>query len=324
MGFDFLDFGFPKSGTDWKSINGKPFITVSAKGRSNQLSNKINDGADFGVDTTLNATSPSQIGAPYTETSGIQEAINYAISLGYAIKLASGQFIINSTITIPHAVTIQGQGIFSYPTFSNYPLGDASSEPLIYETSSVIVNNTIGDAIDITVNYEAVNLDNFGVLMTKEGGTGIKCSPSNPTTQMGMVYSHWGTVIVYSEVIAGSNYAFWFDNIGLNTFNNLQSENMLTIHINSLSDNNTGNSTFLSVFGQPPSNNTDNAVKIESTGTYNQLTNYIHFVYLQIQIGNPINHSIYVGSNVTYITISFVDLEATSTSSLAMYIDLVF
>ena len=53
MGFDFLDFGFPRSGTDWKSINGKPFITVSAKGRSNGLSTKINDGADFGPVTTI-------------------------------------------------------------------------------------------------------------------------------------------------------------------------------------------------------------------------------------------------------------------------------
>ena len=78
MGFDFLDFGFPKSGIDWKSLNGKPFITISAKGRSNGLSTKINDGADFGPDTTLNATSPSQIGPPYTQTSGIQEAYNSA------------------------------------------------------------------------------------------------------------------------------------------------------------------------------------------------------------------------------------------------------
>ena len=82
MGFDFLDFGFPKSGTDWKSINGKPYITVSSKGRSNGLSNKINDGADFGPDTTLNATSPSQIGSPYSLTSGIQEAIEYIGNLG--------------------------------------------------------------------------------------------------------------------------------------------------------------------------------------------------------------------------------------------------
>ena len=118
MGFDFLDFGFPKSGTDWKSINGKPEIVVSSKGRSNQLSNKINDGADFGPDTTLNATSPSQTGPPYTQTYGIQEAINYAFSKGIIftgsggtsliipeIKLNGEVYQINAPITIPAAST---------------------------------------------------------------------------------------------------------------------------------------------------------------------------------------------------------------------------
>ena len=120
MGFDFLDFGFPKSGTDWKSINGKPFITVSSKGRSNGLSTKINDGADFGPDTTLNAMSPSQTGPPYTQTSGIQEAINYvqefANTIHYNIagtwmpelRLKEGAYIINDNATI-YINNAQGQ-----------------------------------------------------------------------------------------------------------------------------------------------------------------------------------------------------------------------
>ena len=106
MGFDFLDFGFPRSGTDWKSINGKPFITVSAKGRSNGLSTKINDGADFGPDTTLNATSPNQTGPPYTQTSGIQEAINSCNGNDETIILLDGIFLIYSSIKIPS--TLQG------------------------------------------------------------------------------------------------------------------------------------------------------------------------------------------------------------------------
>ena len=306
---------------NWSQLQGKPYITVSSKGIANGLSSVINDGADFGPDTTKGATAPGQYGSPYTETTGVQEGINYATSAGYSVELLSGQFAISSTITISKGVTIHGQGVFSYPTFTQYPPGDTSTDPLIYETSTVIVNNTTDDAIDITVNYEAVNLDNFGVLMKEAGGTGIKCSPSEPTTQTGMVYSHWGIVIVYSEVSAGSNYAFWFDNIGNNTFDNLQSENMLMIHINSLSSASTGNSTFTFVFGEPPSTDTNNALKIESTGTNSQLTNYIHFVYLQIQVANPTHHSIYIGENVTYIKISFADLEASSSSSLSMYVD---
>ena len=119
MGFDFLDWGFPKSGTDWKSINGKPFINVSAKGRSNGLSTKINDGADFGPDTTLNASSPNQNGAPYTQTNGISEAINYALTINPTtpptIMLLNGNFNCSAQISIQNndsiqALIIEGQG----------------------------------------------------------------------------------------------------------------------------------------------------------------------------------------------------------------------
>ena len=58
-----------------KNIRGKPYITVSAKGMINGLSNIPNDGADFGPDTTKGATAPGQYGGTYTETLGIQEGI---------------------------------------------------------------------------------------------------------------------------------------------------------------------------------------------------------------------------------------------------------
>jgi hypothetical protein len=88
-------------------IKGKPYITVSAKGIVNGLSDIPNDGADFGPDTMLNATDPSQIGAPYTQTSGIQEAINYVLNFSLPnrlpfpeIFLLQGWFIINDNATI--------------------------------------------------------------------------------------------------------------------------------------------------------------------------------------------------------------------------------
>ena len=113
MGFDFLDWGFPKSGTDWKSINGKPFITVSAKGRSNGLSTKINDGADFVPDTTLNATSPSQTGSPYTQTNGRQEAVNYASTFNpiLTVRLLDGIHSASATTYLPAGIKILGNGI---------------------------------------------------------------------------------------------------------------------------------------------------------------------------------------------------------------------
>jgi len=91
----------------FRNIKGKPYITVSARGISNGLSDIYNDGADFGPDTLLNANSPNQYGPPYTQTAGIQEAINYVLSLRNSngnpfpeIVLLPGYFIINDNATI--------------------------------------------------------------------------------------------------------------------------------------------------------------------------------------------------------------------------------
>jgi len=50
------------------SIIGKPYITVSAKGISNGLSDIPNDGADFGPDTLQGVASPGYYGPPYSHT----------------------------------------------------------------------------------------------------------------------------------------------------------------------------------------------------------------------------------------------------------------
>ena len=105
-----------------KNIRGKPYITVSAKGMINGLSNIPNDGADFGPDTTKGATAPGQYGGAYTSTVGIQEALNYVYAeyqnngIARPVKiLASGPFavsmIISETILIPNTrIVIEGEG----------------------------------------------------------------------------------------------------------------------------------------------------------------------------------------------------------------------
>ncbi|MEM3862146.1 MAG: hypothetical protein QW203_06680, partial [Thermoplasmatales archaeon] len=68
---------------DWKILKGKPYVTVSAKGISNGLSNIPNDGADFGPDT------------PGTQTYGVKEAYQYAIANGiFHIKLNTGTYLL--------------------------------------------------------------------------------------------------------------------------------------------------------------------------------------------------------------------------------------
>ena len=69
----------------------KGYISVSAKGIVNGLSNQPNDGADFGPDTYNPNYSGS--GIPYTQTGGIQEAINYAFNKGgYGVRLLTGVY----------------------------------------------------------------------------------------------------------------------------------------------------------------------------------------------------------------------------------------
>ena len=73
-----------------------PYITVSAKGVANGLSTEYNDGYDFGPDS-YNPSVTS--GVPLTQTSGIQEAMVYALANNISIQMSSGIFdLTNATI----------------------------------------------------------------------------------------------------------------------------------------------------------------------------------------------------------------------------------
>ena len=104
-----------------KNIRGKPYITVSAKGMINGLSNIPNDGADFGPDTTKGATAPGQYGGTYTETSGVQEGWTYAATQGNQTIMFTATyndkapFQINTDILVPNiaggkSIRLVGQG----------------------------------------------------------------------------------------------------------------------------------------------------------------------------------------------------------------------
>ena len=71
-----------------------PEIVVSAKGVANGLSEEYNDGWDFGPDS-YSPTSTSAI--PYTETSGVQEAVQYKIFQGGGkILIKGGHYIVSA------------------------------------------------------------------------------------------------------------------------------------------------------------------------------------------------------------------------------------
>jgi hypothetical protein len=91
-------------------------VNVTSKGIINGLSVLPNDGTGgFGPDTTLGATSVGEIGSPYTQASGIQEAWNYAfskiLSIGFggqpAIHFSEGTFYLNEDVTIAGTSTVK-------------------------------------------------------------------------------------------------------------------------------------------------------------------------------------------------------------------------
>ena len=101
-----------------------PEVVVSAKGVANGLSEDYNDGWDFGPDS-YDPDSTASI--PYTQTTGIQEAVTYIASNGGGeIEVVTGEYIVNTTISILSShIHIHGKGtIIPSSSFSGNAYGD--------------------------------------------------------------------------------------------------------------------------------------------------------------------------------------------------------
>jgi len=144
-----------------------PYITVSAKGMSNGLSDIPNDGMDFGPDTMLDTTSKGQYGPPYTQTSGIQEAVNYMFTQYQTfpnqnttvpiIKLSNGNFIVKAgiQINIPNENLPNGFGIYGIDQMSTYI--DVETNDDLFK-----VNNPNSNGIQITIaNFQSTVIPGF-------------------------------------------------------------------------------------------------------------------------------------------------------------------
>ena len=103
----------------------KGYITVSAKGIVNGLSNIPNDGADFGPDSYNPNYSGS--GIPYTQTSGIQEAVDYVVANEIATMVCIGHFTFSNINLNDGYNSIQS---ISQPIGILFPLIDAGNTSL--------------------------------------------------------------------------------------------------------------------------------------------------------------------------------------------------
>jgi len=150
---------------------GIPYITVSAKGVANGLSTEYNDGYDFGPDS-YNPNISS--GIPVSQTSGIQEAWNYALGnpvnhtpasgLYYIpeIRFESGAYDIYAPITInPPVYTYSETSVYGN---NNYTVGNIIMKGQ-GSMNPYLINHVTTDYM-ITVNPDNVmntniQMDNF-------------------------------------------------------------------------------------------------------------------------------------------------------------------
>ena len=293
-----------------KNIRGKPYITVSAKGMINGLSNIPNDGADFGPDTTLGATAPGQYGSPYTETSGIKEAIytNYnhlPIVLGEGIFSVSAQ-LLSADIYVNHLV-IRGQsthktviqltnintltvsdfpsnatgvadGYLMYPTFDNNinMSGLLFISDLTFDFNNQLTSDGygIGGISPLAVgNYGTLSAEHlYRHLIFKNQIGGSHGAQAAITDQY--VNGDYPTVKLNIEVSSCLFYTFTGDVLDVGNAQNINIFNNLAINTSSSGCFNlTGNASFVP---------TESSVKIHnnfiaSTGTsgqYTQATSY--------------------------------------------------
>jgi len=242
-------------------------ITVSSRGISNGLSKVYNDGADFGPDTMLNATSKGQYGPPYTQTSGIQEAFNYSATsplfssdtghLFYPIKLLVGNFEFSTPITY---------GIGNHSPSDSFSINIEGSGYV----STILSYTGTGTAITIDTNINNIYLGNFSV--------------DNPNaTADTMIYwdsakGSTGNVLTVENINNGqgtSSYLMHFNNVYLATIKNVVTPSGYGIYING-----SGSNSFLYMQNQIWS------------GTYTTIGNfdfaYISGINQYVIVNNPI------------------------------------
>jgi hypothetical protein len=134
-----------------KNVRGKAYITVSAKGISNGLSDIPNDGADFGPDT------------PGTQTNGIMEAIN---ALPKIKNANSGRLVPIGTVFIHFGgVPIQIQSPINVydDWFINIISDDGFTSPIQLPATPYVYIQNVNSAniFNIITNPVAINSTNW-------------------------------------------------------------------------------------------------------------------------------------------------------------------
>jgi len=202
-------------------------VNVTSKGIVNGLSVLPNDGTGgFGPDTKLGATSPSQYGPPYTQTTGIQEAWNYAFATattgfpnesnikpgGYwmkPVKLLDGLFILNEQVVIDPQVPLVNPKMIGSGTMSTYVYWNFNDHAIIINPSNTNImysNIEIGYMQPQPGGNVTGNVGFFAMLYTS----------SNPAYQSNTFQSY------DMDLASGDAYVFWLQGAQRAVFYNLE------------------------------------------------------------------------------------------------------
>ena len=177
------------------NIIGKPYITVSSKGITNGLSTIPNDGADFGPDTSLGATNPNQIGgSTLTQTSGIQEAVNYIIANGGGkLYVKKGHYVMGSGATFSKVGNICYDGTNTADFYALFNLNSTNVTGIYIEGETMAIPSTGGNTTTIPFLWGGVTIDMSNVTLPSTsniyvvfGAQNTNGQVTNPVTTRGI------------------------------------------------------------------------------------------------------------------------------------------
>ena len=193
-----------------------PEIVVSSKGIANGLSEEYNDGWDFGPDS-YDPNSTASI--PYTQTSGIQEAHLYRVSLAYLypgepwsfvpkVVLLSGTFICNSDII----VYPNNNGVLGATTTMIFEgEGRNSISQVIFQGNAKYGFDYSGATAGTNIHLQSINLRGGDTALTSLINANLPVSGGNYITLNDVQLASGSGTLANGVMISGIGYIFMID-----------------------------------------------------------------------------------------------------------------
>jgi hypothetical protein len=275
-----------------------------------------NDGTGgFGPDTTKGATAPGQYGSPYTETTGIQDAIEWQKSNpGNKIMLFADTYECSVGLTVYSKTVIECE--YAHTMYNTYD----SPHGLITYGAVININASSTDGIsgsgDNSIGPKIKNIIvNF---TTSTTGHGISLVKSDTSTQDPSFYmTELDDVFVIGNDV--NHYGFYFDSISNMKFGKIGIIGGGGIHYGNSTTADIGTGVidyiyhFITSTGTTSLTNYNEFTSTNSSGEHSNSINLLHINYIKILVagGTAMTNALYL-NYVTASVFGLIDLETTS------------